>query len=188
VVARWLATASRASRRAAAAHTAPAGDAGSKRRHGLSSDIPDRAARLAICSAVSSEEWFCGWPSVARPYPLTVYAKITAGRVSSMAAKASPIACRSWPPRLRIAASSASSGDVSSSPTFRSQRTGDRDAAGEFQTTYAATGGSGYLVRPDGYLGFRATPIGTAALRNHLERVFAAQTPTTCRGSRGERL
>ena len=29
-----------------------------------------------------------------------------------------------------------------------------------------------------GYLGFRATPIGTAALRNHLERVFAAQTPT----------
>ncbi len=38
------------------------------------------------------------------------------------------------------------------------------DAAGEFQTTYAATGGSGYLVRPDGYLGFRATPIGTAAL------------------------
>ena len=96
-----------------------------------------------------------------------------------MAAKASPIACRSWPPRLRIAASSASSsGDVSSSPTFRSQRTGDRDAAGEFQTTYAATGGSGYLVRPDGYLGFRATPIGTAALRNHLERVFAAQTPT----------
>jgi 2-polyprenyl-6-methoxyphenol hydroxylase-like FAD-dependent oxidoreductase len=62
------------------------------------------------------------------------------------------------------------------------------DAAGEFQTTYAATGGSGYLVRPDGYLGFRATPIGTAALRNHLERVFAAQTPTHCRGSRGERL
>jgi hypothetical protein len=62
------------------------------------------------------------------------------------------------------------------------------DAAGEFQTTYAATGGSGYLVRPDGYLGFRATPIGTAALRNHLERVFAAQTPHTCRGSRGERL
>ncbi len=52
------------------------------------------------------------------------------------------------------------------------------DAAGDFQTTYAATGGSGYLVRPDGYLGFRATPIGTAALRNHLERVFAAQTPT----------
>jgi hypothetical protein len=52
------------------------------------------------------------------------------------------------------------------------------DAAGEFQTTYAATGGSGYLVRPDGYLGFRADPISTADLRSHLERVFAAQPPT----------
>ena len=51
------------------------------------------------------------------------------------------------------------------------------DAAGEFRTTYAATGGSGYLVRPDGYLGFRAAPIRPTALRSHLERVFAARTP-----------
>jgi pentachlorophenol monooxygenase len=50
------------------------------------------------------------------------------------------------------------------------------DAAGEFRTAYAATGGSGYLVRPDGYLGFRADPLSTAALRGHLERVFATRT------------
>ena len=53
------------------------------------------------------------------------------------------------------------------------------DAEGEFQTTYAATGGSGYLVRPVADTSAsEPTPIGTAALRNHLERVFAAQTPT----------
>jgi pentachlorophenol monooxygenase len=46
------------------------------------------------------------------------------------------------------------------------------DAAEEFRTAYGATGGSGYLVRPDGYLGFRATPLTAAALRHHLELVF----------------
>jgi hypothetical protein len=51
------------------------------------------------------------------------------------------------------------------------------DAAGEFRTAYAATGGSGYLVRPDGYLGFRAAPLTATALRSHLERVFATRTP-----------
>ena len=51
------------------------------------------------------------------------------------------------------------------------------DAAGDFRTVYAARGGSGYLVRPDGYLGFRNDPVTTAALRSHLERVFAAQIP-----------
>jgi hypothetical protein len=47
------------------------------------------------------------------------------------------------------------------------------DAAGEFRVAYGATGGSGYLVRPDGYLGFRAAPITATALRGHLERVFS---------------
>jgi pentachlorophenol monooxygenase len=47
------------------------------------------------------------------------------------------------------------------------------DAAGEFRDTYAAVGGSGYLVRPDGYLGFRAAPLTATALRRHLELVFA---------------
>jgi 2-polyprenyl-6-methoxyphenol hydroxylase-like FAD-dependent oxidoreductase len=51
------------------------------------------------------------------------------------------------------------------------------DAAGEFRTAYAATGGSGYLVRPDGYLGFRAAPITATVLRSHLERVFSPPAP-----------
>jgi pentachlorophenol monooxygenase len=53
------------------------------------------------------------------------------------------------------------------------------DAAGEFRAAYGATGGSGYLVRPDGYLGFRGAPLTAAALRSHLGRVFATPTPHT---------
>ncbi len=49
------------------------------------------------------------------------------------------------------------------------------DEAGEFQGAYGATGGNGYLVRPDGYVGFRAAPLTCADLRSHLEGVFAAQ-------------
>jgi 2-polyprenyl-6-methoxyphenol hydroxylase-like FAD-dependent oxidoreductase len=51
------------------------------------------------------------------------------------------------------------------------------DAAGEFRTAYGATGGSGYLVRPDGYLGFRAAPLTATSLRRHLEKVFTTRTP-----------
>ncbi len=47
------------------------------------------------------------------------------------------------------------------------------DAAGEFRDAYGATAGSGYLVRPDGYLGFRAAPLRATALRRHLQLVFA---------------
>ena len=47
------------------------------------------------------------------------------------------------------------------------------DAEAEFRDAYGATAGSGYLVRPDGYLGFRAAPLTTTALHDHLERVFA---------------
>ncbi len=60
------------------------------------------------------------------------------------------------------------------------QVTGSRmivDAAGEFRTAYGATGGSGYLVRPDGYLGFRAAPLMTTDLRSHLTSVFTTRTP-----------
>jgi hypothetical protein len=51
------------------------------------------------------------------------------------------------------------------------------DAAGEFRTAYGATGGSGYLVRPDGYLGFRAAPLTATNLRRHVEKVFTTRTP-----------
>jgi hypothetical protein len=53
------------------------------------------------------------------------------------------------------------------------------DAAGEFRATYAATGGSGCLVRPDGYLGFRAAPITTTALQGHLEAGVRHPNPRT---------
>jgi hypothetical protein len=49
------------------------------------------------------------------------------------------------------------------------------DGVGEFQGVYGATGGTGYLVRPDGYVGFRAAPLTCAGLHRHLEGVFAAQ-------------
>ncbi len=48
------------------------------------------------------------------------------------------------------------------------------DAADEFRGTYGARGGCGYLVRPDGYVGYRAGRITTAGLLTHLGRVFAA--------------
>jgi pentachlorophenol monooxygenase len=51
------------------------------------------------------------------------------------------------------------------------------DAAGEFRTAYGATGGSGCLVRPDGYLGFRAAPLTATSLRRHIEKVFTTRTP-----------
>lgn len=47
------------------------------------------------------------------------------------------------------------------------------DADGEYQVTYAATGGAGHLIRPDGHLGFRAAPITATLLRDHLSQVFA---------------
>lgn len=45
-----------------------------------------------------------------------------------------------------------------------------RDAANEFRSSYGAQSGFAYLVRPDGYLGYRADPAG---LLEHLDRLFA---------------
>ena len=78
----------------------------------LVGSAPSRSASSPSWSAVSSAEWFCGWPSMARPWPFTVYAKITVGRLSSMAANASPSAPRSCPPRSRTAAGSCVVGDA----------------------------------------------------------------------------
>ncbi|MGA9311429.1 MAG: FAD-dependent monooxygenase [Pseudonocardiaceae bacterium] len=57
------------------------------------------------------------------------------------------------------------------------------DGAGEFQSIYGAAGGYGYLVRPDGYVGFRAASLTCAGLRSHLEGVFAAQPVPGASGS-----
>ena len=47
------------------------------------------------------------------------------------------------------------------------------DDAGEFQDAYAAEGGCGYLIRPDGYVGYRARSISSSNLLPHLGRTFA---------------
>jgi pentachlorophenol monooxygenase len=49
------------------------------------------------------------------------------------------------------------------------------DEAAEFQGANGVTGGNGYLVRPDGYVGFRAAPLTCPGSRSHLEGVFVAQ-------------
>jgi hypothetical protein len=57
----------RRSRRAVRSHRAAAALSDAKPCHGWSTSAPTPSASTRICSAVSSEEWFCGWPSVARP-------------------------------------------------------------------------------------------------------------------------
>ena len=42
------------------------------------------------------------------------------------------------------------------------------DEAGEFQSVYGPTGGTRYLVRPDGYVGSAQHPDLRASLRSHL--------------------
>jgi 2-polyprenyl-6-methoxyphenol hydroxylase-like FAD-dependent oxidoreductase len=48
-----------------------------------------------------------------------------------------------------------------------------QDASGQFRAAYGASSGCGYLIRPDGYIGYRAAPIGIQGLRAHLGRIFA---------------
>jgi pentachlorophenol monooxygenase len=48
------------------------------------------------------------------------------------------------------------------------------DAGGQFQAGYDAAGGCGYLIRPDGYVGYRAGPVTEPGLLAHLAAVFAA--------------
>jgi hypothetical protein len=48
-----------------------------------------------------------------------------------------------------------------------------QDASGEFRAAYDATGGCGYLIRPDGYVGYRAGRITIPNLLAHLGKTFA---------------
>jgi len=48
------------------------------------------------------------------------------------------------------------------------------DAGGQFRAAYDAAGGCGYLIRPDGYVGYRASPLDEPGLVAHLATVFAA--------------
>ncbi len=47
-----------------------------------------------------------------------------------------------------------------------------RDPAGAVHRRYGAERGAIYLVRPDGYIGFRSLTANTAALEAHLTRVY----------------
>ena len=46
-----------------------------------------------------------------------------------------------------------------------------RDIDGEFATRYAAKGPSVFVLRPDGYLGYRG-PVDAKALIDHLQNTF----------------
>lgn len=48
-----------------------------------------------------------------------------------------------------------------------------RDAAGEFRAAYDAENGCGYLIRPDGYVGYRAAEINSSNVTSHLDHTFA---------------
>ena len=47
------------------------------------------------------------------------------------------------------------------------------DAGGEFRRAYGASRACCYLIRPDGYVGYRAGRIDAARLDTHLHRIFA---------------
>jgi hypothetical protein len=48
-----------------------------------------------------------------------------------------------------------------------------QDASGEFRASYDATGGCGYVIRPDGYVGYRAGKITIPEAMAHLGKTFA---------------
>ena len=47
-----------------------------------------------------------------------------------------------------------------------------RDTADGFRSTYGIRGGSAYLIRPDGHVGFRCAPVSAAAIDEHLFKLF----------------
>jgi pentachlorophenol monooxygenase len=50
------------------------------------------------------------------------------------------------------------------------------DAAGGFRRHYGLRGPATFLVRPDGYVGFRGSGYPADALREHLARTFRASS------------
>ena len=93
--------ASRLRRAAVSEHTRAASVPFANRCQGSSSDMPDAVASSCICSSVSCAAWLLGCPSIDRPRPLIVYAKITVGRVLSIFLNVACSSFRSWPPRSR---------------------------------------------------------------------------------------
>ncbi|HEV7707508.1 MAG TPA: FAD-dependent monooxygenase [Asanoa sp.] len=48
-----------------------------------------------------------------------------------------------------------------------------RDASGAFRNGYGLRGTGAYLIRPDGHVGFRSSPVAASALDEHLAGIFA---------------
>jgi len=48
-----------------------------------------------------------------------------------------------------------------------------RDTSGAFRSAYGLRGTGAYLIRPDGHVGFRCSPVSATALDEHLAGVFA---------------
>ena len=53
-----------------------------------------------------------------------------------------------------------------------------RDADDQFRVAYGVTGACAYLIRPDGHVGFRSSPVEATALHEHLGGVFATSPST----------
>jgi len=47
------------------------------------------------------------------------------------------------------------------------------DTESAFRLTYGARGACLYLIRPDGYVGYRAAPADAQRLNRYLSRIFA---------------
>jgi 2-polyprenyl-6-methoxyphenol hydroxylase-like FAD-dependent oxidoreductase len=69
----------------------------------------------------------------------------------------------------RIAAYAVLAGGVEAAPTLPTVR----DPAGAFALAYGAAGTCAYLIRPDGYIGYRSAPPGADRLAAYLGRIFA---------------
>lgn len=54
-----------------------------------------------------------------------------------------------------------------------------RDADDQFRVAYGVTGASAYLIRPDGHVGFRSSPVEATALHKHLGGVFTTSPSRT---------
>ena len=130
-----VSTASRRRRSAAAARASAAGVPSSNFCQGSSGSMPEAAASSPICAPVSWAAWLPGWPSVARPRPLIVYAKMTVGRVSSMRPNASTSWARSWPARSRTISARSASVCGSSRPTRVSRSAPSRPARRRSRTS-----------------------------------------------------
>ncbi len=50
------------------------------------------------------------------------------------------------------------------------------DKSGEFSSSYGAAGTCLYLIRPDGYVGFRASPAAQEPVLAYLQRIFRSST------------